>query len=128
MSCTTLVEVPDSCPDFKGRATSGFRPNLHSRAESLSLENLDMSRAVGRENLNISKFGRESLDLNYEQNISGPFLKVLSQNLRFYGQLFSKCQFQSPLIKNGCRKMVQKGEPLRESIPVFDQLYFTMTF
>ena len=52
--------VPDSCPDFKGRATSGFRPNLQSRAESLSL---DMSSAVGRESLDIPKFGRESLDI-----------------------------------------------------------------
>ena len=51
------VEVPDSCPDFKGRATSGLRPEVHSRAESLSLESLDMSRAVGRESLDM---GRES--------------------------------------------------------------------
>ena len=63
---STLVEVPDSCPDFKGRATSGFRPKLHSRAESLSLEILDMSRAVGRKCLNIPKFGRESLEMGRE--------------------------------------------------------------
>ena len=44
-------------------AASGFRPNLHSRAESLSLESLDMSRAVGRESLDIPKFGRKSLDM-----------------------------------------------------------------
>ena len=31
----TRVKVPDSCPDFKGRATSGFKPKFHSRAESL---------------------------------------------------------------------------------------------
>ena len=31
----------------KGRAEFGFRPKLHSRAESLSLESLDMSRAKG---------------------------------------------------------------------------------
>ena len=50
----------------KGRAASGFRPKLHSRTESLSLESLDMSRAVGRESLNIPKFGRESLDMGGE--------------------------------------------------------------
>ena len=50
----------------KGRAASGFRPKLHSRAESSSLESLDMSRAVGRESLNIPKFGRESLDMGRE--------------------------------------------------------------
>ena len=66
MNCTTRLEVPDSCPDFKGRAISGFRPNLHSRAESLSLKSLDMSRAVGRESLDISKFGREILDMGRE--------------------------------------------------------------
>ena len=60
------VEVPDSCPDFKSRATSGFRPKLHSRAESLSLESLDMSRAVGRESLDIPKFGRECLEMGRE--------------------------------------------------------------
>ena len=60
------VEVPDSCPDFMGRATSGFRPKLHSRAESMSLESLDMSRAVGRLSLDIPKFGRESLDMGRE--------------------------------------------------------------
>ena len=32
----------------KGRAASAFRPKLHSRAESLSLESLDMSRHKGR--------------------------------------------------------------------------------
>ena len=49
----TRVEVPDSCPDFEGRAASGCRPKLHIRAESLSLESLDMNRAVGRESLHI---------------------------------------------------------------------------
>ena len=62
----TRVETPDSCPDFKSRATSGFRPKLHSRAESLSLENLDMSCAVVRKSLDIPKFGRESLDMGRE--------------------------------------------------------------
>ena len=57
------VEFSDSCPDLKGRATSGFRPKLHSRAESLSLESLDMSRDVGRESLDLPTFGRESLDM-----------------------------------------------------------------
>ena len=60
------VEVPDSCPDFEGLAASGFRPKLHSRAESLSLESLNMSRAVGRESLDIPKFGREILDKGRE--------------------------------------------------------------
>ena len=55
------VEVPDSCPDFEGRAASGCRPKLQRRVESLSLESLDMCRAVGRENLDIPKLGRESL-------------------------------------------------------------------
>ena len=41
----TRVEVTDSCQDFVGRA------------ESLSLESLDMSRAVGSESLDISKTG-----------------------------------------------------------------------
>ena len=50
----------------KGRAASGFRPKLHSRAASLSLESLDMSRFVGRENLDIPKFGRKSLDMGRE--------------------------------------------------------------
>ena len=50
----------------KGRAASGFRPKLHSRAESLSLESLDMSRFVGRESLDIPKFGRKSLDMGRE--------------------------------------------------------------
>ena len=57
------VENPDSCPDFKGRAKSEFRPKLNSRVESLSLESLVMSRAVGRESLEIPKIGRESLDM-----------------------------------------------------------------
>ena len=39
---------------------------LHSRAESLSLESLDMSRAVDRESLDIPKFGRISLDMGRE--------------------------------------------------------------
>ena len=47
----------------KGRTASGFRPKLHSRAESLSLESLDMSRTVGRKSLDIPKFGRENLDI-----------------------------------------------------------------
>ena len=63
---TSRVEFPDSCPDFKGRATSGFRPKLHSRAESLTLESLDMSRAVSRESLDIPKFGCESLEMGRE--------------------------------------------------------------
>ena len=50
----------------KDRATSGFRPTLHRRAESLSLESLDMSRAVGRESLDMPKFGRERLDMGRE--------------------------------------------------------------
>ena len=50
----------------KGRAASGFRPKLHSCAESLSLESLALSRAVGRESLDIPKFGRESLDIGRE--------------------------------------------------------------
>ena len=50
----------------KCRAASGFRPKLHSRAESLSLESLDMSRFVGRESLDIPKFGRKSLDMGRE--------------------------------------------------------------
>ena len=45
----------------KGRAASGFRPKLHSRAESLSLECLEMSRAVGRVSLYLPKLSRESL-------------------------------------------------------------------
>ena len=60
------VEVPDSCPDFKGRAISGFRPELHSRAESLSLESLEMSRAVGRENLDIPSL---ELRMNFEKKL-----------------------------------------------------------
>ena len=55
----------------KGRAASGFRPKLHSRAESLSLESLDLSRAVSRANLDISKFGRESLD-NIRESLDIP--------------------------------------------------------
>ena len=50
----------------KRRAASGFRPKMHSRAESSSLESLDMSRAVGREFLDISKFYRESLNMGRE--------------------------------------------------------------
>ena len=50
------VEVPDSFPDFEGRTASGYRPKLHCRAESLSLESLDMSHAVGRKSLDIPKF------------------------------------------------------------------------
>ena len=55
------VEVPDSCTDFKGRATTGFRPKLHSRTESLSMENLDMSRAVGCESLDMATRVLETL-------------------------------------------------------------------
>ena len=58
--------MPDSCPDFEGHAASEFRPKLHSRAESLSLKSLDMRCAVGRESLDIQKFGRESLDMGRE--------------------------------------------------------------
>ena len=63
----------------KGRASSRFRPKLHSRAESLSLESLDMSREsldilkfgresldMGRKSLDIPKFGRESLDMGHK--------------------------------------------------------------
>ena len=57
------VEVPHPCPDFEGRAASGFRPKLHSRAESLRLKSLDMSRPVCRKSMDIPKFGRESLDM-----------------------------------------------------------------
>ena len=59
----TRVEVPNSCSDFKDSATSGFRPKVHSRTESLSLEILDMNRNVGRESLDIPKIGHESLDM-----------------------------------------------------------------
>ena len=38
------VDVPGSCPDFVGRTASAFRPKLHSRNESLSLESPDMGR------------------------------------------------------------------------------------
>ena len=55
----------------KGCAVSGFRPKLHSRAESLSLESLDMSRDVGREGLDIPKFGRESLDMGRKSRDTG---------------------------------------------------------
>ena len=58
--------VADSCIDFEGRTASGFRPKLHSRAESLSLENLEMSLAVGSESLEIPKFGRENLEMGHE--------------------------------------------------------------
>ena len=51
---------------FKGRATSGFRPKLHSCAEILSLERLDMRSAVGREGLDDPTFGRESPDMGRE--------------------------------------------------------------
>ena len=47
----------------KGRAASEFRPKLHSRSESLSLEGLEKSRAVGRKSLDITKFGHESLGM-----------------------------------------------------------------
>ena len=58
----------------KGRTSSGFRLKLHSRADSLSLESLDIrsgkhgqeSRAVVRESLDIPKTGRESLDMGRE--------------------------------------------------------------
>ena len=46
----------------RGRAASGFRPKLQRRAESLSLESLDMSCAVDHESLDIPKF-HESLDM-----------------------------------------------------------------
>ena len=62
----TRVEVPDSCPDFEGRAASGLRPKLQSHAESLSLESMDKSRAVVRGSLIIPKFDRESLDMGRE--------------------------------------------------------------
>ena len=47
----------------KGRAASGFRSKWHSQAESLSLESLDMSRAVGRESLDMPKFGHKNLEM-----------------------------------------------------------------
>ena len=40
---------------------------MHSRAESLSLQSLDMSRAVGRESLDIQKFGRKNLEMGREK-------------------------------------------------------------
>ena len=49
----TGVEIPDSCPDFKGRDTSGIRPKL--------------SRAVGHESVYIPKFGRDSLNMGRER-------------------------------------------------------------
>ena len=39
----------------KGRNASGFRPKLHSRAEKLSLDRSDMSRAVGGKNLDMPR-------------------------------------------------------------------------
>ena len=60
------VEVPDSCPVFVGRTASGFTSKLQIRAESLSLESLDISRAVGRESVDMTKFGRESLSKNLD--------------------------------------------------------------
>ena len=50
----------------KGRAASGFRPKLHSRTESLSLESLDMSHAMGRKSLDLPNFDCESLDMGRE--------------------------------------------------------------
>ena len=50
---------------LNGRAISGYRPSLHSCAESLSLDCLDMSSAVGRECLDIPIFGRESLSPDF---------------------------------------------------------------
>ena len=50
----------------KVRGASGFRSKLHSRAESLCLERLDMSRAVGRESLDKPKIGREILAMGRE--------------------------------------------------------------
>ena len=78
---------------------SGFRPKLHSRAESLSLESLDMrsgkfgrESCMGRESLGIPKFGRESLDIgpNFQpkSRLSRPnsgmsrFLRPMSRILR----------------------------------------------
>ena len=54
----------------KGRAASGFRPKLHSRAvgrESLNIPKFGReSLNMGRESLDIPKFGRESLDMGRE--------------------------------------------------------------
>ena len=45
----------------KGRAASGFRPKLHSRAEILSLERLDLSRAVGHGTIQVQTFQTQNL-------------------------------------------------------------------
>ena len=57
---TARVEVPDSCPDFKGRATSRFRPKLAWRA--VSRESVDIPK-FGRKSLEMPDFGRQSLDM-----------------------------------------------------------------
>ena len=59
------IEAPNSCPEFVGRAASGFRPKFHNRAESLRLESLKISRAVVRDSLNIPKMGRKSLGMSH---------------------------------------------------------------
>ena len=51
-----------------GHAASRFRPKLHNRAESFSLESLDMTRAVDLDSLDIEKFGRESQDLKSQKS------------------------------------------------------------
>ena len=40
-----------------------MQTQIASRAESLRLESLDVSRTVGRESLDTPKFGRKSLDM-----------------------------------------------------------------
>ena len=69
----TRIEVPDSCSDFKDRATSRFRIKLHSHAESLRLESLDIPK-FGRESLDIPKFECERLDMG--RAVSGLVWKV----------------------------------------------------
>ena len=65
LNLLTRIDVPNSCPDFAGRAASVFRLKLYSRTESLRLESLEISRAVCRDSLNLRKLGSKTLEMSH---------------------------------------------------------------
>ena len=83
----------------KGRVASGFRPELHSRAESLSLESLERSRAVGQKSLDITKFGRKRLEMGHE---SQDVPKFCCQNLDWEAKISPKLHIRAKNLSLEC--------------------------
>ena len=83
------LKILDMSPAM-GRPASEFRPKLHSGAKSLSLESLDMNRAMCRESLDIPKLGHEILIMGATQNprvldaIDGEFKKERNESYKVF--------------------------------------------